>query len=244
MNKPVAFIAGAGDYIGSAVAKKFAREGYLVCLARRNGEKLETTTNEILAEGGEAYGYAMDARDEDAVIDCFANIENTHSPISFVLHNIGGNVNFPIQETTARVFRKVWEMACYSGFLVGREAAKYMLPRSNGSVFFTGATASIRGGSGYAAFAAGKFGLRALAQSMARQLGPENIHVAHLLIDAGVDTAFVRERMAASGQDPDSLPTGTLMNPASIGDTYWFLHGQSKDAWTLELDLRPFAEKF
>ncbi len=200
MNNPVAFIAGAGDYIGSAVAKKFAREGYLVCLARHSGEKLETTTNEILAEGGEAYGYAMDARDEDGVIDCFANIENTHGPVNFVLHNIGGNVNFPIQETTARVFRKVWEMACLSGFLVGREAAKYMVPRSSGSIFFTGATASIRGGSGYTAFAA--------------------------------------------GQDPDSLPTGTLMNPASIGDTYWFLHGQSKDAWTLELDLRPFAEKF
>jgi NAD(P)-dependent dehydrogenase (short-subunit alcohol dehydrogenase family) len=244
MNKPIAFIAGAGDYIGSAVAKKFAREGYLVCLARRNGEKLEPVINEILAEGGEAYGYAMDARDEDAVIDCFASIENTHGPISFVLHNIGGNVNFPIQETTARVFRKVWEMACLSGFLVGREAAKYMVPRSSGSIFFTGATASIRGGSGYAAFAAGKFGLRALAQSMARELGPDNIHVAHLLIDAGVDTAFVRERMIASGQDPDSLPTDTLMNPASIGDTYWFLHGQSKDAWTFELDLRPFAEKF
>lgn len=194
--------------------------------------------------GGEVYGYAMDARDEDAVIGCFAGIENADGPISFVLHNIGGNVNFPIQETTTRVFRKVWEMACLSGFLVGPEAAKYMVPRSSGSIFFTGATASIRGGSGYAAFAAGKFGLRALAQSMARELGPNNIHVAHLLIDAGVDTAFVRERMITSGLDPDSLPADTLMNPASIGDTYWFLHEQTKDAWTFELDLRPFTEKF
>ena len=118
------------------------------------------------------------------------------------MFNPGANVNFPILETTSRVFRKVWEMACFGGFLCGREAARVMLPRQRGSIFFTGATASLRGGKGYAAFASAKFGLRALAQSMARELGPENIHVAHLVIDAGVDTAWVRERIQASGRDP------------------------------------------
>ena len=244
MTKPIAFIAGAGDYIGSEVARRFAREGYLVCMARRNGEKLESVVESIEQEGGEAYGYSMDAREEEAVVERFAQIERDYGPISFVLHNIGGNVAFPIGQTTSRVFRKVWEMSCFSGFLVGREAAKYMMPRGKGSIFFTGATASLRGGNGYAAFASGKFGLRALAQSMARELGPENIHVAHLIIDAGVDTKFVRERIIASGGAPDKLPADTLMKPSSIAETYWFLHNQARDAWTFELDLRPFGEKY
>lgn len=244
MSKKVAFIVGAGDYIGSEVGRKFASEGYLVCMARRNGDKLAPVVEEIARAGGESYGFTMDARDEQAVIEGFAKVESDYGPIDMVLHNIGGNVVFPILETTSRVFRKVWEMACFSGFLTGREAAKYMLPRARGSIFFTGATASLRGGSGYSAFAAGKFGLRALAQSMARELGPKNIHVAHLIVDAGVDTAFVRERIAASGTDPDTLAPDTLMNPVSIGETYWYLHNQTRDAWTLELDVRPFAENF
>jgi hypothetical protein len=155
---------------------------------------------------------------------------------------VGANVRFPITETTSRVFRKVWEMACLGGFLTGREAARVMLPRKRGSIFFTGATASVRGGKGYAAFASAKFGLRALAQSMARELGPEGIHVAHLVIDAGVDTAFVRERLQASGRDPAALPPDSLMDPASIGEAYWMLHQQPRDAWTFELDLRPHRE--
>lgn len=244
MAKPVAFIVGAGDYIGSEVGRKFAREGYLVCMARRNGDKLAPVVEEIARAGGEGYGFTMDARNEEAVVEGFAKVENDYGPIDIVVHNIGGNVVFPILDTTSRVFRKVWEMACFSGFLTGREAAKHMLPRGEGSIFFTGATASLRGGAGYSAFAAGKFGLRALAQSMARELGPQNIHVAHLIVDAGVDTAFVRERIAASGADLETLPPDTLMKPASIGETYWYLHNQTKDAWTFELDIRPFAEKF
>jgi len=244
MSKPVAFIVGAGDYIGSAVSRKFALEGYLVCMARRNGEKLNALVEEIRSEGGEAYAFSMDARDEDAVVSLFQKIETEHGPLQFVLCNIGGNVMFSILETTSRVFRKVWEMACFSGFLTAREAAKYMLPRGQGSIFFTGATASKRGGSGFAAFASAKSGLLALAQSMARELGPKNIHVAHLVIDAGVDTAWVRERLLASGRDPDKLPPDVLMNPKSIAEAYWYLHQQSRDAWTFELDLRPYAEKF
>ena len=151
-------------------------------------------------------------------------------------------MRFPILETTERVFRKVWEMCAYGAFLTGREAAKYMVPRGTGSIFFTGATASVKGSNGFAAFASGKFALRGLAQSLARELGPKNIHVAHLIIDAGVDTEFVRDRQRQAGIDPDSLPADTLMNPDSIAETYWNLHHQTRDGWTHELDIRPFAE--
>jgi NAD(P)-dependent dehydrogenase (short-subunit alcohol dehydrogenase family) len=161
-----------------------------------------------------------------------------------VIFNVGGNVRFDIRDTTARVFRKVWEMACFAGFLCGREAARHMVPRGQGAIFFTGASASMRGNRGYAAFAAGKAGLRALAQSLARELGPQNIHVAHLVIDAGVDTAFVRERMQAAGQDPDALPEDSLMAPSSVAEAYWTLAHQSRDAWTFEMDLRPYGEKW
>ena len=151
-------------------------------------------------------------------------------------------MNFPLLDTTERVFRKVWEMACYAGFLAGREAARLMLPRGRGTIIFTGATASLRGGPGFAAFAGAKFGLRAVAQSMARELGPKGIHVAHLVIDSGVDTAWVRERRRERGQD--SFGPDELVNPASIAETYWQLHLQPRDAWTHELDLRPYGEKW
>jgi NAD(P)-dependent dehydrogenase (short-subunit alcohol dehydrogenase family) len=166
------------------------------------------------------------------------------APLEICIFNPGANVNFPLLDTSERVFRKVWELACYGGFLTGREAARLMLPRGHGSIFFTGATASIRGGKGYAAFASAKAGLRAVAQSMARELGPQNIHVAHLVIDAGVDTSFVRERIeAARGADAlQNLPPDTLMNPTSIANAYWALHQQTRDAWTFEQDLRPYAE--
>jgi NAD(P)-dependent dehydrogenase (short-subunit alcohol dehydrogenase family) len=240
--RPVALIVGAGDSIGSAIARRFAAGGFAVAVGRRNAEKLEPLLKEIEAAGGRARGFALDARDEENVQAAFATIERELGPLEVVVFNPGANVSFPITETTSRVFRKVWEMACFGGFLTGREAARVMLPRRRGSIFFTGATASLRGGKGYAAFASAKFGLRALAQSMARELGPENIHVAHLVIDAGVDTAFVRERIAAAGRDPNALPEDTLMNPASIGEAYWMLHQQTRDAWTFELDLRPHRE--
>jgi len=239
---PVALIVGAGDHIGAAIARRFAAGGFTVCMGRRNGDKLAPLVEEIEAAGGRALGYAMDARDEDSVAQTFRKVEETVGAIDLVIFNVGGNVRFPILETTSRVFRKVWEMACFAGFLTGREAARQMLPRGHGSIFFTGATASMRGGEGYAAFAAGKAGLRNLAQSLARELGPQNIHVAHLVIDAGVDTAFVRDRIAAAGGDPDALPPDTLMRPESVAEAYWMLYHQSRDAWTFELDLRPYRE--
>ena len=236
-------VIGAGDYIGSAIAKRFAREGYTIFAGRRTADKLQTLKNEIEAEGGICETRGMDARKEEDIA-AFLNEADARAPLDVCIFNVGANVNFPILDTTERVFRKVWEMACYGGFLAGREAARLMLPHGKGTILFTGATASMRGGIGYAAFASAKFGLRAVAQSMARELGPKNIHVAHLVIDSGVDTAFVRERVKASGRDPDALPPDTLMEPDSIADAYWYLHSQSRDGWTHELDIRPYAEKF
>jgi NAD(P)-dependent dehydrogenase (short-subunit alcohol dehydrogenase family) len=240
--QPVALVVGAGDFIGAAIARRFAAGGFTVAAARRNGDKLAPLIAEIEQSGGAARGYTLDARDEDQVVELFAELERSLGTLEVVVFNIGANVNFPIRDTSSRVFRKVWEMACYAGFLTGREAAKYMLPRRRGSILFTGATASVRGGKGYAAFASAKFGLRALAQSMARELGPDNIHVAHLVIDAGVDTTWVRERIQAAGADPNALPEHTLMSPASIAETFWNLHRQPADAWTFELDVRPYRE--
>lgn len=245
-NSKVALIVGAGDYIGRAVAEKFAAEGYEVCMARRprNLDKLEAIAQQIRANGGKAHALGVDARDEAEVKEMFARIERDIGPLDFVLFNVGGNVRFALHETTERVFRKVWQMCAYAGFLAGREAAAYMVPRGTGSIFFTGATASVTGRQGYAAFASGKFALRGLAQAMARELGPQGIHVAHLVIDAGVDTAWVRERMREAGRDPDEMPPDTLMQPASIAEAYWSLHCQNPDGWTHELDIRPYGEQW
>lgn len=243
-NPRVALVVGAGDFIGAAIAKRFAAGGFTVAVGRRNADKLAPLVAEIEQSGGRARAFTLDARDEANVQEAFATIEREIGALEVVVFNVGANVQFPITDTTSRVFRKVWEMACFAGFLTGREAARAMRPRRRGSIFFTGATASVRGGKGYAAFASAKFGLRALAQSMARELGPENIHVAHLVIDAGVDTAFVRQRLLAAGRDADALPPDSLMKPASIGDAYWALHQQPPDAWTFELDLRPHRESW
>lgn len=240
--KPICLIIGAGDYIGAAIARRFAKGGFHVVMGRRRGEMFAPLIAEIEAAGGSAQGFKWDARKEETATEMFAHVEAEIGPIEICIFNVGGNVRFPILETTERVFRKVWEMCAYAAFLSGREAANYMGKRQKGSIFFTGATASVRGSAGYAAFASGKFALRGLAQSMARELGPHNIHVAHLVIDAGVDTAFVRDRVLQAGKDPDTLPPDTLMNPDSIAEAYWTLHHQTRDGWTHELDIRPFAE--
>jgi NAD(P)-dependent dehydrogenase (short-subunit alcohol dehydrogenase family) len=236
-------VVGAGDFIGAAIARRFAREGYLVHCGRRNGEKLAPLMAEIAGAGGRSVGRTLDARQESSVAE-FMREADEAAPLEVAVFNIGANVSFPLLDTTERVFRKVWELACYAGFLAGREAARRMLPRGRGSIFFTGATASLRGGAGYAAFASAKFGLRAVAQSMARELGPRNIHVAHLVIDAGVDTAWVRERIRQrqGAEAAERLEPDRLMNPASVAEAYWQLHNQPRDAWTHELDLRPYAE--
>jgi NAD(P)-dependent dehydrogenase (short-subunit alcohol dehydrogenase family) len=243
-NASVAVI-GAGDYIGAAIVRKFASEGFAVFAGRRNGDKLAPLVAEIGAAGGTAFGRTLDARVSENVT-AFLTEAEAYAPLDICIFNVGANVQYPILETTDRVFRKVWEMACWSGFLAGREAARIMAPREKGAIFFTGATAGLRGGIGYAAFASAKFALRGLAQAMARELGPKHIHVAHLVIDAGVDTAFVRGIIAQrEGQQAlDNLDPGRLMSPASVADAYWALYRQSPDSWTFEQEIRPFGEKW
>jgi NAD(P)-dependent dehydrogenase (short-subunit alcohol dehydrogenase family) len=243
--KATAAVIGAGDYIGAAVAKKFASEGFIVFAGRRNVDKLAQLVADVNAQGGRLIGRALDARKEDE-INAFLQDAEKEAPLEVCVFNVGANVNFPLIDTTERVFRKVWEMACYGGFLTGREAARLMIPRERGCIFFTGATASLRGGIGYAAFASAKFGLRAVAQSAARELGPKNIHVAHLVIDSGVDTAWVRDRIKEYEGEAalTNLDPGRLMKPASIAEAYWQLYQQPRDAWTFEQEIRPFGEKW
>lgn len=243
-NATVAVI-GAGDFIGAEISKKFASQGFTVFVGRRQGEKLQPLVDEIEAAGGSVVARGLDARKEEEV-NAFLQAADQHAPLEVCIFNIGANVSFPIVDTTERVFRKVWEMACYSGFLAGRESARLMLQRGKGNIFFTGATASMRGGSGFAAFASAKFGLRALAQSMARELGPKNIHVAHLVIDASVDTAWVRELIAGreGAQALENLNPDRLMPPSAVAESYWALYQQPRTAWTFEQEIRPFGEKW
>lgn len=235
----VALVVGAGDATGGAVARRFAREGFTACVTRRSAEKLAPLVAQIESAGGSARAFGSDARDEEQVTQLVATIERELGPIEVAVFNVGGNVRFPIRETTSRVYRKVWEMGAFAGFLVGREVAKVMAPRGRGSIFFTGATASLRGGVGFAAFAGAKHALRALAQSMARELGPQGIHVAHVVIDAAIDTPFIRENFPQRYALKDRQG---IVNPDSIAEAYWQLHCQPRDAWTFEQDLRPWIE--
>jgi len=241
----VALLVGAGDAIGAAVARRFARGGYKVCIARRDAAKSAALIDELRAKGFEVHAFSVDARQEVEVKNLFATVEETVGPVAICLFNAGSNVRKPLLETTATLFFKAWELACFAGFLVGREAAHYMLKRGRGTILFTGATASVRGGACFSAFSSAKFGLRALAQATARELGPKNIHVVHLLIDAGVDSAAIHARMkAASGIEVKDIPPDSLTKTESIAEAYWFAHHQARDGWTHELDLRPFAEKW
>ncbi len=242
-NQKSCLIVGAGDDTGSALARAFAREGYCVCVTRRprHGAKLVDLVASIEAEGGNARAFPSDARDEKSVQELVRRIEEEVGPLEVAVFNIGANVRFGITETTERVYRKVWEMGAYAGFLMGREVASVMLPRKRGTILFTGATASMRGASGFSAFAGAKFALRALAQSMARELGPENIHVAHVVIDGAIDSNFIRENMP----DVDrARQEDRILSPDEIAATYVWLHRQKPNAWTHELDLRPWKEKW
>jgi NAD(P)-dependent dehydrogenase (short-subunit alcohol dehydrogenase family) len=234
-----ALIVGAGDATGGAIARRFACEGLIACVTRRTADKLEPLVQSIRDSGGQAHGFGSDARDEAAVTELVAKIEREIAPIEVAVFNIGANVRFNVTDTTERVYRKVWEMGALAGFLVGREAARAMLPRGRGTILFTGATASLRGGAGYAAFAGAKHALRALAQSMARELGPQGIHVAHTVIDGAIDTQFIAENFPQryALKDKDGI-----LNPDHIAEAYWQLHCQPRSAWTHEMDLRPWME--
>ncbi|AVH38930.1 KR domain-containing protein [Pseudomonas monteilii] len=237
----VVLVIGAGDATGGEIAKRFAREGYVACVTRRQAEKLQPLLEEIRAAGGQAHGFGSDARKEDEVAALVETIERDIGPIEAFVFNIGANVPCSILEESPRKYFKIWEMACFAGFLTAQAVARRMVQRERGTLLFTGATAGTRGAAGFAAFAGAKHGLRALAQSMARELGPRNIHVAHVVVDGAIDTAFIRdsfpERYALKDQDG-------ILDPAHIADSYWFLHAQPRDAWTFELDLRPWMERW
>ena len=240
-NKKVVLVVGAGDATGGAIARRFAREGLVACVTRRSADKLQPLVDAINASGGEAHGFACDARKEEEVVALIEQIETQVGPIEALVFNIGANVPCSILEETARKYFKIWEMACFSGFLNAREVARRMVTRQRGSILFTGATAGLRGASGFAAFAGAKHGIRALAQSMARELGPMNIHVAHVVVDGAIDTDFIRqsfpEKYALKDQDG-------ILDPEHIAENYWYLHAQPRDAWTFELDLRPWNERW
>jgi NAD(P)-dependent dehydrogenase (short-subunit alcohol dehydrogenase family) len=241
VTKQAALVIGAGDALGGAIARRFAKEGLVACVVRRHGDKLAPLVDSIRGAGGEAQAFGVDARKEEQMTELVLRIERDVGPIEAAVFNIGANVRFGVRETTSRVYFKVWEMGCFAGFLMGREAAKVMVPRQRGTILFTGATASLRGSAGFAAFAGAKHALRALAQSMARELGPLGIHVAHTVIDGAIDTAFIRdnfpERYALKEQ-------GGILDPDAIAENYWRLHQQPRSAWTHELDLRPWLENW
>ena len=238
-----ALIIGAGDATGGAIARAFAAEGYVACVNRRprHADTLEALAQSIRDAGHQAQAFPADARDEDAVVALVEAIERDVGPIGAAVFNIGANVRFPVTDTTAQVYRKVWEMAAFAGFLMGREVAKRMTPRGKGTIIFTGATASLRGGAGFSAFSGAKAALRMLAQSMARELGPQGIHVAHAVIDGGIDTEFVR----GLRPDFDALKAKDgVLSPDAIAASYVALHKQHRSAWTHEMDLRPWMEGF
>lgn len=238
----VVLVIGAGDATGGAIAQRFAREGYTACVVRRDAEKLQPLVAAIEAEGGRAYAFGVDARREEQVVELIETIERDQGPIEVMVFNIGANVPSSILDETARKYFKIWEMACFSAFLCGREVARRMVTREHGTLLFTGATASLRGGAYFGAFAGAKHALRALAQSMARELGPRGVHVAHVVVDGSIDTAFIRDNF------PDDYarkkPLDGVLKPEHIADNYWHLHCQPRDAWTHELDLRPYMEKW
>ena len=240
-DKKVVLVIGAGDATGGAIAKRFAREGYVACVTRRSADKLQPLVEEIRAAGGEAHGFASDARKEEEVAALVEGIERDIGPIEAFVFNIGANVPCSILDETPRKYFKIWEMACFSAFLTAQAVARRMVSRERGTLLFTGATAGLRGAAHFAAFAGAKHALRALAQSMARELGPRNIHVAHVVVDGAIDTAFIRDSFpdlyARKAQD-------VILDPEHIADNYWFLHSQPRDAWTFELDLRPWMERW
>ena len=237
----VCVVIGAGDGLGASVACAFARENLAAVVTRRprHVEQLETLAASIRADGGEAHAIGLDARNEADVVAFFDTVERTIGPVEVLVFNIGANVRFPVIETTAQVYSKVWEMAAFAGFLAGREAARVMVPRGRGTMLFTGATASLRGGAGFSAFAGAKHALRALAQSLARELGPKGVHVAHIVIDGAIDGAFIRGLMPDAAE---KRAREEILVPDAIAKNYVWLYRQERSAWTFEMDLRPWTE--
>ena len=242
MKKKIALIVGAGASLGSSIAKVFAEEQYTVVAVRRNGDQLSLLKQQIEKNNGSCHTFSLDARNESNVTDFINKVEDEIGAIDVAIYNIGANIKFSILETTSKKYQKVWEMATFGAFLIGREVAKKMVPRKKGTLIFTGATASIRGGDGFSAFAGAKNAKRALAQSMARELGPKGIHVAHIIIDGAIDTPWINETFPDFAKEKKKQDG--LMKPDDIAKNYLWVHKQQKNSWTHELDLRPWNEKW
>lgn len=232
---PVCLIVGAGDGTGAAVARKFAAQGHTLALARRSAGKVEALAAELRAGGAEAHGFAVDAAREKDVTGLFAQIERDLGAVAVAIFNASGFGRSPIAEMAAEDFEAQWRNAGLAGFLVGREAARHMLPRGRGTIIMTGATASLRGAKSFAGFASSKHALRAVAQSMARELGPKGIHVAHVIVDGLIDPK--------AGGAGDAARAG-MIGPEDIAELYGFIHGQSPRGWMHECDIRPAGESW
>jgi NAD(P)-dependent dehydrogenase (short-subunit alcohol dehydrogenase family) len=234
-------VGGVGEGLGLAIATRFAAAGHPVIMLARSADRLTEFEQKIAAAGGTALGRPTDVRDEQQVIALFAQVAAEHGPIDAAIYNAGAQHRRPMLEITGDTFEKVWRLGCFGAFVFGREAVRHMLPRQQGTVIFTGATASLRGGPNFAAFAAAKFGTRAIAQSMAREFGPQGIHVASVVVDGGIDMPEIHHRYAAAGR---SAPEDGLLNPGAIAETYYQIHRQHRSAWTMETEVRPYSEKF
>ena len=241
MSNAVAVIAGVGEGLGSALARRFAAAGYRTVMWARNEDKLKGYAERMHSAGHQAVGMKVDVRIEQEVMDALDRIERESGPIEVAIFNAGAQHRKPLLEITADQFEKVWRLGCLGGFVFGREAVRHMLPRGKGTVLFTGATSALRGGANFAAFAATKFGLRAVAQSMAREFGPQGIHVATVIVDGAIDMPAIHQRFGDRIKD---LPPDGLLNTDAIAESYFQLHRQRRSAWTQELDLRPYCQKF
>ena len=237
MTNKSCIVLGLGPSTGASVARRFAREGYAVAVAARRLEVLEPVVADIEAAGGRALAVPTDATDEQAVVDLVRRTEKDLGPLGVAVYNASGRVKGSILDLKADDVVNAWNVSCLGGLLLGREAAKCMVPRNEGTILFTGATSGMRGSAEFAGFAIGKFGLRALAQSMARELGPKGIHVSYVNIDGQIHTP--RKAHLAADRPPDAM-----LDPEAIAETYFQLHKQHRSAWTQELDIRPWVEKF
>jgi len=243
---PTAVVIGVGAErgLGAALCRRFAAEAYHVLIAGRTLSKIEQVVRTIVSAGGSAEPIAADTTSEQDVVRLFDRAMSPRSgraPADLVVYNAGNNRRIDFRETSAETFEEFWRIGCFGGFLAGREAARRLVPLGRGTLIFTGASASLRGKPGFAHFAAAKAGLRAIAQSMAREYGPHGVHVAHVVIDGGIDGERLRKArpqiIAERGEDG-------LLGIEAIAEAYWQLHRQPRSAWTHEIDLRPYKEGF
>jgi NAD(P)-dependent dehydrogenase (short-subunit alcohol dehydrogenase family) len=233
----VVAVVGVGPGLGRALAVRFARGGFAVALVARRDPSLRPVQAEIESLGGLVRSYVGDAADEKSVGMIFARIREELGAPEALLYNAGAFKGGGILDLAAADFEQAWRVNCLGGLLTAQAVVPGMLERGGGTIIYSGATASLRGSARFAGLAVGKFGLRALAQSMARELGPKGIHVAHVVIDGPIDTPRAREMFADRGPQ-------TFLAPTAIAENYWNLHAQDPSAWSQEIDLRPSVEKF